>query len=152
MIRRIFVITLFILFLLGASLMLTEKGLTMNYYQNGKKTQIKTHKKELIEKINQLVENADEDFLLIVTPEMIRNIKQEDTCLEIEYKQYHLIKTQRPRHYKIKKMLIPLSGEYAMNEKSKGAMIFLGDKEYFSGPLGNTNADILLQEIKKYLK
>lgn len=149
---RLIVLILFLVFLLGATLMLTEKGMTMNYYQNGKKSSVVADKEEILKQVNLLVQNADEDFLLIVTPELIKKIKHQDSCLEIEYNHYQLIKTQRPKHYKVKKILIPLSGEYAMKEKSKGVMIFLGDKEYFSGPLGNSNADELIKQIKEYLK
>jgi hypothetical protein len=54
--------------------------------------------------------------------------------------------------YKIEKIMIPFTGDYAGDEKSNDVTIFAGEKEYFTPALRNSNGFKNVTELEKLIK
>jgi hypothetical protein len=119
-------------------------------YQQGKATRI-TDSDSLAYLALRLLETSDDTVLMGVTKEMIASIKENDTALEIVYPDTLTVSLPSAMKYRIRRIMVPLGGEYGPGEDLKSAMILFGDGTYISPPRLNTHAKSDLSRIKAIL-
>ena len=68
-----------------------------------------------------------------------------ESGIEIEYKEKRIFKSDEFGSFMVKRILIPFSGEYTGNEQFPVITVFLGNEDFLSGPLRNSNG---LKEVK----
>lgn len=125
-------------------------------YQNGSEKKFEPDEEE-IKEINSFVMN-----LLSLTNDMLRVYLDEDTilgiknnehCVEIIYNNAQTFSSSFLDEINVKKILIPLTGNYSSSRKNNSVMIILGEGDYSSAPLttegGYNIVENLLQLIKE---
>jgi hypothetical protein len=134
-----------------------DKPLDMKiiYFSDGKENKTKISKPDQI-KISQILtklfSNCDEAFKLYISDERINEIKKTDSGVEIFLGKSIVYKTKSLGNYKVKKIMIPFTGDFARDEKSSEATIFAGEKEYFTPPLISKNAFKSVTELEKIIR
>jgi hypothetical protein len=129
----------------------TSKSLEYLYYEKGVLSKINPPD-SLLSTVMNLVEKSDKQIKLIVSPELVSSIRKKDSCVEIKFASSKVITTQLKIKYKINKILIPLTGKYRLSEDSGKVIIFIGENQYFSGPLENSDGKLEIQEIQKMIQ
>jgi hypothetical protein len=124
----------------------------LRYYLLGKSVQIRANADSILQNVNRLVVGCDTRYRLAVDSNFIESLLKNETCLEILYPSEFVLSTLEPPKYRISKILIPFTGLYATDEKSNAPVIYLGNEEYFSGPIGNSQGLDLRRRIKALLK
>lgn len=107
--------------------------------------------KEILTLITTLVSNSDDILKLFIIDSTIENIKQNETSIEIIFKEHNMFTSEKLGAEKVKKMLLPLSGDFIGNAEDPIITILLGDEEYFSGPYRNKNGFEKLMKIKNII-
>ena len=149
---KLFIIILFSLNMIYAM----EKPLEMKiiYFSSGKVNKPEISKSDQI-KISQILtklfSNCDEAWKLYISDDRINEIKKSDSGVEIFLGKTIVYKTKSLGNYKIKKIMIPFTGDFAGSEKSSEVTIFAGEKEYFTPPLISKNAFQNIIELKKII-
>lgn len=141
---------LLVVILLQTCNQMDKSTYTIQYFNNGETVTVDCHiPNEFIANISELFYNTDEMIQLIVTQDLINSIKKENKCIEVVYDNLISVKSKKLGSFKIKKILIPLSGKYIGNQESPSAIIFIAnDKGYITGPLGCKNCLQFVEGIK----
>ncbi|OGY21882.1 MAG: hypothetical protein A2126_00690 [Candidatus Woykebacteria bacterium GWB1_45_5] len=94
-----------------------------------------------------LLVSADSGLFLLVTPETIKRIKEQESCLELIYSQPKTFTSSfNELEVKPDRLLIPLSGEFVGTKNN--VVIFIGDrKAYSSGPYVNSRGVSKLKSL-----
>jgi hypothetical protein len=129
-----------------------DQDVVCKYIQQGRTTRIISGADSLVELTLKLFKNCDLQYELIVNQELTDSIRENNSCLEIEFPELIIVETKINIKYKIRKVLIPLSGKFYDGSESANVVLFLGDSEYFSGPLGNSDAKLELNKIRKIIQ
>ncbi len=87
-----------------------------------------------------LLASADDELRLLVTPELTQGILDHDTALEVVFPSLITADTAFGVKHQIRRLLIPLSGEYGPPEDLASAIIFFGDDGWITGPNQNNFA------------
>jgi hypothetical protein len=127
----------------------------INYYKEGKIYEViinKDYSPNVYNKIIQLLKETNDVLRLIVEEETIKNIKEKEEVVEIIFDELQLFDSKILGKNETKKILLPLSGEFTGNIEKPIVTLFLGDEEYFSGPLINTTGFIDLLELKGFIE
>jgi len=120
----------------------TEKqSLEMSFYNKGTKTTIDSgspYFQQIQAEAENLLVSADNALLELVAPETVKQIKEQESCLELIYAQpkaftlsFNNLKI-RPDH-----LLIPLSGRFVGETENNGVIFVGSQKAYSSGPYVN---------------
>jgi hypothetical protein len=134
-----------------------DKPLEMKiiYFNAGKENKPEVSKSDQ-NKISQILiklfSGCDEALKLYVDEERINDIKKSDSGVEIFLGRSNIFKTKSMGKYKIEKIMIPFTGDYAGDEKSNDVTIFAGEKEYFTPALRNSNGFKNVTELEKLIK
>jgi len=131
-----------------------EKNMKIFYFEKGKLIEIKNEKLDLSE-LNQLLKsmfsNTDDMLKLHVDSLRISQIMKNETGIEITFSEERLFNSKEFGSYKIRKLLIPFTGEFVGNEQSPVITIFAADTKYFSGPLRNSNGFNELNKLRQMI-
>lgn len=101
----------------------------------------------------RLLASADDELRLIVTPEMVQGILDQDTALELVWPETFTADTAFGVKQEIDRVLIPLTGEYGPPDDLASAVILFGDgKGYVTGPNQNNFARPDLLKLRELLK
>ncbi len=101
----------------------------------------------------RLLATADDELRLIVTPEMVKGILDQDSALELVWLEVFTADTAFGVKQEIDRVLIPLSGEYGPPEDLASAVILFGDANgYITGPNQNNFARPELTKLRELLK
>ena len=125
------------------------------YFNAGKenKTEIsKPDQNKIFQILTKLFSNCDEAFKLYISEERINEIKKNDSGVEIFLGKSTVYKTKSLGNYKVKKIMLPFTGDFAGDEKSSEVTIFAGEKEYFTPPLISKNGFKDVIELKKIIR
>jgi hypothetical protein len=134
-----------------------DKPLDMKiiYFNSGKENESKVSKSDQ-NKISQILvklfSNCDEALKLYIDEERIKEIKKNDSGVEIFLSRSTIYKTKSLGKYKVEKIMIPFTGDFAGDEKSNDITIFAGEKEYFTPALRNSNGFRNVTEIEKIIR
>lgn len=130
-----------------------KSSYTINYFNNGEPIIIDNHNRdEFISNVTELFFNTNEVIRQIVTSDLITEIKKENECIEVVFDNLITVKSKKLGNFKIKKILVPLSGKYIGNQESPSAIILIAnDKGYITGPLGCKNGLQYVEGIKRAL-
>ncbi len=112
------------------------------YYKNGNEQNLDTSKldtKEILIKLKELSENTTQIMRVYISEERLEAIKKEETGLEFILGKEIIINSPVLGKYSVKKIFIPLSGDFIGNEKSPVITVFLGKDEYYPEALRNMN-------------
>ena len=134
-----------------------DKPLDMKviYFNCGKENSPEISKPDR-NKISQLLiklfSNCDEALKLYIDDERIKGIKKNDSGVEIFFTKPIIYKTKSLGNYKVEKVMIPFTGDFAGDEKSSDITIFAGEKEYFTPALRNSNGYKNVIELEKIIR
>jgi hypothetical protein len=125
------------------------------YFNGGKenKTEISKPDQKIISQIlTKLFSNCHEALKLYIDEERIKETKKTDSGVEIFLGKTIVYKTKSLGNYKVKKIMIPFTGDFAGDEKSSEVTIFAGEKEYFTPPLISKNGFKYVIELEKIIR
>jgi hypothetical protein len=106
---------------------------------------------ELNKLLESLFYNTDDMMKLHVDSSRIFQIMKNETGIEVSFSKERLFASKEFGSYKIKKLLIPFTGDFAGNEQSQVVTIFPADEGFFSGPLRNLNGYNDLIKLQKMI-
>jgi hypothetical protein len=144
--------------LFGAAFIQGESnGATMQltYYHLGKRSDLHlshAEQSKLLALVSELFDGANDMLRVHVDDERMGGLRKKETCLEIFLRSPLTLKSRAGRTYVVRKIFIPLSGDFAGTEKEPLATIILGDERYFSGPLNNPAGSPILRKIQELIK
>lgn len=120
------------------------------YYNNEKLPTTYDNSRKLILEVEKLLGECDDLYELLVTDELIDDIKKNEDYLEICYPEKREINVGNVETIEIYKLLIPLSGKFA---HSNQLTFFCGYPQYSSGPyIIDTGFEMLSDLIDRYKK
>ncbi|HVO75242.1 MAG TPA: hypothetical protein VMT35_14525 [Ignavibacteriaceae bacterium] len=125
-----------------------DKEIQIIYFEKGKKFEINDKYislKEIQNIIDSLFLTADDMLKVKVDSSRIIGIINNESGIEIEYKEKRIFNSEEFGSFMLKKILLPFSGEYIGNEQYPVITIFLGEEDFLSGPLRNSKG---LKEVK----
>jgi hypothetical protein len=109
-------------------------------YEKGEKTKLDNSSLNLAEisvLLNSLIKNADEFMRLYMDEDRFEYLKKEESAIEFVLEKETVIISAKLGELKFKRVLIPLSSDFAGNEKSANITFFIGDDKYFPEPINN---------------
>jgi len=125
------------------------------YFNSGKENKpeiSKSDQNKISQIIIKLFSNCDEALKLYINNERINEIKKNDSGVEILLGKSIVFQTKSLGNYRVEKIMIPFSGDFAGNEKSSKVTIFAGGKEYFTPALRNSNGYMNVIELEKIIR
>lgn len=127
----------------------------ISYYSNSKAQNPKLSVKqeeEILNLVTDLISSSNDILKLLVDESRIEEIKQNETAIEIIFDEYKIFTSDELGTDKVKKLFLPLSGDFIGNNEDPVITIFLGDESYFSGPYRNENGLETLNKIKSLVE
>lgn len=123
---------------------------SIDHFNKGEMNHVEEFDEDIIlSGVKGLIKEANQTISLIVTPEFIEKIKNENECVEIVFDSPQTFSDNFLSETVIEKILIPLSGKYIGNINSPSVIIFLGNREsYRTGPRGCENCLMYVDKIK----
>ena len=125
------------------------------YFNGGKESKpelSKSDQNRISQILIKLFSGCDEALKLYIDEERINGIKKSDSGVEIFLGKSNIFKTKSMGKYKVEKILIPFTGDFAGDEKSNDVTIFAGEKEYFTPALRNSNGFKNVTELEKIIR
>lgn len=108
------------------------------YHQSGEAQQIQLSEKEeqeLFQLVKEIFAGVDDILRLYVDSSRVAALKQTDKLIEFIFKDEILFDTNGKGRYKLKKILLPLSGELLLNPEMNSFVVVTGDENYSGSPL-----------------
>lgn len=105
----------------------------------------------LVQIVTRILNSCDDSLLLIVSPDMIAEIKRSDVALEIVFPQSFAATSPDGSKRMINKVLLPFSGDYGSPADLSYAVVFSGEKGYVTPAWSNSHAQTDLQKLKTLL-
>ncbi len=142
---------LLLLFISGGYLLRAEeyRNPVMLYHDQGKVIRLEAETDSLFSAAIVFLKGCDLRYRMAVSDSLITWMKKHTACLEILYNRELTVRPLEPPAYRIDRLLIPVNGVYATDHDSKAAVIFLGNRHYFSGPIGNSRGLPIRQEMQR---
>jgi hypothetical protein len=145
---------LFLLFLTALTFFnCTKDSIDMQIYlyEKGKKSKLDNKSLNLPEisgLLNSMIINSDEFMRLYMDEDRFEYLEKEESAVEFVLEKETVIVSSQLGELKFKRVLIPLSGDFAGNEKSANITLFIGDDKYFPEPINNKNGYSDLAKLK----
>lgn len=149
---------LLIILLLSLNIVYTmDKPLNMKiiYFSGGKEKMpeiSKSDRNKISQILVKLFSNCDEALKLYIDEERIKEIKKNDSGVEIFFAKSIIFKSKSMGNYQVEKVMIPFTGDFAGDEKSSDVTIFNGEKEYSTPALRNSTGYKNVMELEKIIK
>lgn len=103
--------------------------------------------------LNQLLENTNEYMRLYMDGERFESLKHEEVAAEFIFQHEMKVTSLLLGELKFRRILIPLTGDFAGNDKSSNMTLFIGNNDYFPEPISNeTGYSFLLKLIAELEK
>ena len=129
--------------------------MTIYKYEEGNKIKLSAASENL-ERINMLlnsiIKNADEFLRLFMDEERFESLKNDETVYEFIFQEEINIETKNLGQLIFKKIMIPITGDFASSEGNSNVKFFIGDEKYFPEPISNKNGYEDLSELKMELE
>jgi len=97
--------------------------------------------------LNQILENTSEFMRLYMDEARFESLKLEEQAAEFIFQNEMKVTSSRLGELKFKRILIPLSGDFAGSEKTSNMTLFIGDDKYFPEPISNETGYSVLQKL-----
>ncbi|MGD0339345.1 MAG: hypothetical protein ABSB78_11215 [Bacteroidota bacterium] len=126
----------------------------IKYFNNGQSGIVELNKdnsKKVFDELKNLIEGINDMARLVVDEERIDELRKNDEALEIEFDNEIEFNSKEFEQLKIKKILLPLSGDLAYTEDESAAVIFLGSTAYEPNPYLNLNGRSHISNLMKIL-
>ncbi len=123
-------------------------------YVNGIKSeiQIKSEDKNRVKEILSDLLNKTDDMLRVhFDEERITELKSSEKCIEIIFNNKEIFDTGFLGETSIRKIIIPLSGDFQTSERIDIVTLFIGNEDYSTGPLTASGGFKLIQELETLL-
>jgi len=131
-----------------------DSSFTVEYFNKGEVILLdKYQEDDFAFNINGIIRATDERIQLIVTKDLITQLKEENECIEISFSKLLKVRSKKLGILRVEKLLVPLSGKYIGDELSPSGIVFIADeKGYVTGPLGCKNCLKYIKAIKKSIQ
>lgn len=131
-----------IVILTNSSLLTTckadDNSMKILLYNNGEQSEIELNdedKKQVRNILLELLSKTDDMLRVYFDEERINELQHTEKCIEINFGKIVKVQTGILGETNVKKILIPLSGDFRATETINIATILIGEDEYSSGPL-----------------
>lgn len=115
-----------------------DNSMQISIYNNGQKSEVELNdedKKQVRNILSELLSKTDDMLRVYFDEERIIELKLTEKCIEINFDKIEKVEIGILGETDVKKILIPLSGDFRATEKINVVTIFIGEDEYSSGPL-----------------
>jgi len=113
----------------------------------------KDDSEELLSSLTELIKKTDDMLKVYLSSDRIERIKKNEQYIEFLFDSKVEVSSDMFGNYNINKVLIPLTGTFGVSNSSEMTTIILGDDDgYISGPLRNSNGNMLIQKMKQLLE
>jgi len=113
----------------------------------------KDDSEELLSSLTELIKKTDDMLKVYLSSDRIGRIKKNEQYIEFLFDSKVEVSSDMFGNYNINKVLIPLTGTFGVSNSSEMTTIILGDDDgYISGPLRNSNGNMLIQKMKQLLE
>lgn len=134
-----------------------DKPLDMKiiYFNSGKEIKpdlSKSDQNRISQILVKLFSGCDDALKLYIDEDRIKEIKKNDSGVEIFLAKSNIFKTKSQGKYKVEKIMIPFTGDFSGDEKSNDITIFAGEREYFTPALRNSNGFKNVTELEKIVR
>lgn len=147
-INKIFFIAVLLLLINCKAEDTTMKVIT---YTNGQMSEVKLNsadRDKVSSILSELLIKIDDMLRVHFDEDRISGLKLEENCIELVLDSTQEFNTGFLGMTSVKKVLLPLSGDYQASEKIDIVTIIIGEDEYSSGPLTASGGFKLLEELK----
>lgn len=126
-----------------------QKDVKIFYFNNNstKKIEIENFDSFMVS-IDSIMLGIDDSFKLIVTDKKIKEIKENQSGIEIFFPNAISINLKNEQVLKLKKILIPFTNSDNIEKKS-AIVLYIGEKKYFTPPYINSKGMADLESIKR---
>ena len=126
-----------------------DKEFKVVYFdKNIQKNIIINEPERFLELINNLVLGVDDLYKLIVTNKTIKEVKENNSGMEILLSNEMCIDLNIGKTLKFRKLLIPFVNQSDSTEKASTVVLYCGGKKYFTPPYINSKGSLILEEIR----
>lgn len=122
------------------------------FYHSGSRSDINLKEIDLKEVegiIKELAAGTSEIMRSYVDEEELNEIRSKESAIEIYLNNILTINSDELGELKLKKILIPLTGDYSGTEESPVASVFIGEEEYISNPFRNLQGFPLVKKLQE---
>lgn len=126
----------------------------IKYFNSGQSEIVELNKdnsKKVFDELKNLIEGINDVARLVVDEERMDELRKNDEALEIVFDNEIEFNSKEFEQLKIKKILLPLSGDLAYTEDESAAVIFLGSTAYEPNPYLNLNGRSHISNLIKIL-
>lgn len=123
-------------------------------FTNGEKTELKINSEDagkIKTIVSELLINTDDMLRLHIDEDRINELKLNEKCIEVIFDSTRIFNTGFLGETAIKKILLPMSGDFQASENIDIVTIIIGEDEYLSGPLTISGGFKLFEELKKII-
>lgn len=149
--RTIFMSLLSFISFLGCSMtnQINKKEFKVIYFDKNYQENVKINNSDSFYMlIDSLISGVDDSFKLIVTNDKIKEIKDNDSGIEIFFSNEVSFDLKIGQTIKLKKLLIPFPNQSNGILKNSTVVLYCGKKKYFTPPYTNSKGFDLLEKMK----
>lgn len=136
--------------------MLINDEVRIIVYSRGKKTVLGSQSQSFIllrQKCENFLESADNMAKTLITQNMIENIKEKDSAIEIVYSSLQEIETAYyKKKIKADHLLIPLTGKFVNKGENASVMIFFYSRRTHTSPYSASRDVSDIEELLRSMK
>lgn len=125
-------------------------GMDVRYYISGKRSDVTLGSSE-VSRVRKaailLIEGSDDRLSVYVGKDRREQMLRGERVVEIILPSVTSVSTTALGMQRVKRILLPITGDFGVNDPSTGAIFLLGEDQYLSTPLGNSKGEPLVREI-----
>jgi hypothetical protein len=123
------------------------------FYENGNQSVYTKNYNDLDSYLDSIFINTDDMLRLVVNAEYMKNIKNNNSAVEISFGETKTFQTKSYGQFKINKVFIPLSGDLAGTSGSPVVTLIISENNEYSGTAFRANNALnTLNEMVKFIK
>ncbi len=132
-----------------------EKAMTVKYYNEGKSSVVNISSRDdesIKRELKEIVRNIGDISRVYVDSERFKEMQAQDELIEIVFTEETEFESNIHKKIKLNKILIPITGDFGIREKSDLLYVFVGIDEYDGSPYEVNNSKERLSTIISVLK
>jgi hypothetical protein len=132
-----------------------SKGMKAYYHKGGKAVECRlspADRTKTLAMLNEVFAGTDDMLRVHVSEQLVGRIRTTETALEFVFDKPSEFASRKHGKYAVKRLLLPLTGDYAGTGNDSVATVFVAnDAGFISGPLRNPQARPVLLKLQNLL-